>query len=59
MVKVYSIDGITPVVHGCVAGRGAKTMRLVDALAEMKPHRRRIDIPGAVPLSELKRKRKA
>jgi hypothetical protein len=53
MPKVYAIDGIVPVVdpsafvhptailHGCVVRRGAHS---------------RIDIPGTIPLSELKRK---
>jgi phenylacetic acid degradation protein len=86
--KVYSIDGITPIVdpsafvhpsavrhgavlHGCVVRRGALIGMtcvvndnaevgedaIVAALAsEAEPNRRRIELPGAVPLSELKAK---
>jgi phenylacetic acid degradation protein len=36
--------------------RSAKTMRRVEALAAAEPGRKRIDIPGAIPLSELKAK---
>ena len=39
-----------------LAARSATTMREVEALTAVEPNRRRIDIPGAVPLSELKRK---
>ena len=39
-----------------LAVRSATTMREVDALTEIEPDRKRIDIPGAVPLSELKKK---
>jgi len=39
-----------------LAQRSAKTMKLVDALSEVESGRKRIDIPGAVPLSELKKK---
>jgi len=38
-----------------LAARSSK-MKLVDALTAVEPGRRRIDIPGAVPLSELKKK---
>ena len=38
-----------------LATRSSK-MKLVDALTTVEPGRRRIDIPGAVPLSELKKK---
>jgi hypothetical protein len=31
-------------------------MKQVEALTEIEPGRKRIDIPGAVPLSELKKK---
>ena len=31
-------------------------MKLVDALSEVEPGRRRIEIPGAIPLSELKKR---
>lgn len=37
-----------------LAERSAKTMRRVEALTAAEPGRKRIDIPGAVPLSELK-----
>ena len=39
-----------------LAVRSATTMREVDALTEIEPGRKRIDIPGAIPLSELKKK---
>jgi len=39
-----------------LAVRSAKTMKQVEALTEIEPGRKRIDIPGAVPLSELKKK---
>jgi phenylacetic acid degradation protein len=38
-----------------LAERSAGSMKLVDALVEVEPDRKRIDIPGAVPLSELKK----
>jgi len=38
-----------------LAARSASTMKLVDALTEVEVNRKRIDIPGAVPLSELKK----
>jgi len=38
-----------------LAARSSK-MTLVEALTEVEPGRRRIDIPGSVPLSELKKK---
>ena len=37
-----------------LARRSAATMREVDALSAVEPGRKRIDVPGAVPLSELK-----
>jgi phenylacetic acid degradation protein len=37
-----------------LAERSVNTMRKVEALSEVEPGRKRIDIPGAVPLSELK-----
>jgi phenylacetic acid degradation protein len=37
-----------------LARRSAASMREVEALSAVEPDRRRIDIPGAVPLSELK-----
>ena len=72
MPRVYSIDGITPVVDPSayvhpsavligdviVAARAyigpCACLRGVEALTAVEPDRRRIDIPGAVPLSELK-----
>jgi phenylacetic acid degradation protein len=39
-----------------LAERGKNTMREVEALTEIEPDRKRIDIPGAIPLSELKKK---
>lgn len=38
-----------------LAVRSATTMEEVEALTEVEPRRPRIDIPGAVPLSELKK----
>jgi phenylacetic acid degradation protein len=35
--------------------RSARTMKEVEALTQVEPNRKRIDIPGAVPLSELKK----
>jgi phenylacetic acid degradation protein len=37
-----------------LARRSAASMREVEALTAIEPDRKRIDIPGAVPLSELK-----
>lgn len=39
-----------------LAARSATTMREVEALTAVEPNRKRIDIPGSVPLSELKKK---
>jgi phenylacetic acid degradation protein len=39
-----------------LAVRSAATMREVEALTAVEPNRKRIDIPGAIPLSELKKK---
>jgi phenylacetic acid degradation protein len=39
-----------------LAVRSATTMQRVEALTEMEANRRRIDIPGAIPLSEMKAK---
>ena len=39
-----------------LARRSASTMQKVEALTAVEPNRKRIDIPGAIPLSELKRK---
>jgi phenylacetic acid degradation protein len=38
-----------------LAARSARTMTQVEALTEVEADRKRIDIPGAVPLSELKK----
>lgn len=40
-----------------LAERSAKTMELVEALAAPEPGRKRIEIPGSIPLSELKAKK--
>jgi phenylacetic acid degradation protein len=40
-----------------LAGRSARTMRAVEALAAVEPGRRRIEAPGSVPLSEMKAKK--
>jgi len=37
-----------------LAGRSARTMQRVEALTAVEPGRKRIDIPGSIPLSELK-----
>ena len=37
-----------------LAVRSARSMRQVDALEEVEPGRPRIEVPGAIPLSELK-----
>jgi phenylacetic acid degradation protein len=37
--------------------RSAKTMKRVDALTELDENRKSIDIPGAIPLSEMKAKK--
>jgi phenylacetic acid degradation protein len=39
-----------------LAERSLTTMQEVDALTEMESNRKRIDVPGAIPLSELKKK---
>jgi hypothetical protein len=39
-----------------LAVRSAQTMKRVEALPRAEPGRARIDIPGAIPLSELKSK---
>jgi phenylacetic acid degradation protein len=41
-----------------LAQRSAKTMQRVEALTAIEPGRKRIDIPGAIPLSELKARQK-
>ena len=42
-----------------LAVRSLSTMQETEALTEVEPGRKRIDIPGAVPLSELKAKKSA
>ena len=37
-----------------LAVRSAGTMREVEALTEIEPGRKRVEIPGSIPLSELK-----
>ncbi|HEX6265744.1 MAG TPA: phenylacetic acid degradation protein PaaY [Burkholderiales bacterium] len=39
-----------------LAARSATTMQEVEALTAVEPNRKRIDIPGSFPLSELKKK---
>ena len=39
-----------------LAVRSATSMQAVEALTKPEPNRKRIDIPGAIPLSELKKK---
>jgi phenylacetic acid degradation protein len=39
-----------------LAVRSATSMQLVEALTQPEPDRPRIDVPGAIPLSELKKK---
>ena len=41
-----------------LAQRSSKTMQRVEALTAPEPGRKRIDIPGSIPLSELKARRK-
>ena len=41
-----------------LARRSASTMQKVEALTAVEPNRKRIDIPGAIPLSELKAAKK-
>jgi phenylacetic acid degradation protein len=42
-------------LYQALAVRSMKTLREVEALTEVEPGRKRMDIPGAVPLSELKK----
>ncbi|HWA38923.1 MAG TPA: phenylacetic acid degradation protein PaaY [Burkholderiales bacterium] len=39
-----------------LAERSAGTMQEVEALTKPEPNRRRIDVPGSIPLSELKKR---
>jgi phenylacetic acid degradation protein len=41
-----------------LAERSSQTMRRVEALGAVEPGRKRIDIPGSIPLSEMKARRK-
>jgi len=41
-----------------LAERSSKTMQRVEALTAPEPGRKRIDIPGSIPLSELKARKK-
>ena len=41
-----------------LAERSSKTMQRVEALTAVEPGRKRIDIPGSIPLSELKARTK-
>ena len=41
-----------------LAIRSSKTMQRVEALTAVEPGRKRIDIPGSIPLSELKARKK-
>jgi hypothetical protein len=43
-------------VYQQLAVRSARTMQEVEALTAPEPGRQRIDIPGSIPLSELKKK---
>jgi phenylacetic acid degradation protein len=69
VVGAESTIGHGAVLHGCVVRRGAlvgmncvvnvrsaRTMELVEALTEPEENRKSIAIPGAIPLSELKKK---
>jgi phenylacetic acid degradation protein len=40
-----------------LAVRSARSMQQVEALEEVEPGRSRIEIPGAIPLSEMKAKK--
>ena len=41
-----------------LAERSARTMQAVDALSAPEPGRRRIEVPGSIPLSEMKAKKR-
>ena len=43
-------------LYQALAVRSATTLQAVEALTRPEPDRKRIDIPGAIPLSELKKK---
>ena len=42
-------------IYQDLAKRSAKTMREVEALTAVEPNRKRIELPGVIPLSELKK----
>ena len=42
-------------IYQDLAKRSATTMREVEALSAVEPNRRRIELPGVIPLSELKK----
>jgi phenylacetic acid degradation protein len=44
------------VLYQALAQRSKKTMQEVEALTEVEKDRKRIDVPGSIPLSELKKK---
>ena len=46
------------VTYQQLAQRSAHSMRLVEALPGAEPDRKRIEIPGSIPLSELKARKK-
>ncbi len=41
-------------LYQALARRSAETMQLVDALPAVEPGRKKIEVPGSIPLSELK-----
>ena len=41
-------------LYQALASRSANSMQLVEALTSMEPGRKRVEVPGAIPLSELK-----
>ena len=41
-------------LYQALAKRSAETMQLVDALPAVEPGRKKIEVPGSIPLSELK-----
>ena len=43
-------------LYQALAARSAGTMQEVEALSAVEPGRKRIDVPGAIPLSELKKR---
>ena len=43
-------------LYQALAVRSSTTLQEVEALTRVEPNRKRIDIPGAIPLSEMKRK---